>query len=163
MLSHNILHLLYWYVHICKSTYTACVLYAQIDASHILPNVIYIRIYDYIYIYTLYIRRYIYSIGSQILFVRRVIFRTVKTWQLVVSPGVQLYSRLGCCHQLLGFPSLNPSNGTILFSRFRWKIIETSNLHPRRLTWNLKIPLWKRRNIYKFWGSMLVFGGRKYI
>ena len=29
---------------------------------------------------------------------------------------------------------------------------------PRKLTWNLKISTWKRRNIYKL-GSMLVFGG----
>ena len=33
-------------------------------------------------------------------------------------------------------------------------------VHPRKLTWNLKIHPWKRRNI-QFLGSMLVFGGVK--
>ena len=37
-------------------------------------------------------------------------------------------------------------------------------MHPRKPTWNLKIPPSKRRNIYKTtnnWGSMLVFRGCK--
>ncbi len=39
----------------------------------------------------------------------------------------------------------------------------TNQAHPRQLRWNLKIPSWKRRNIYKFTNhqfldSMLIFG-----
>lgn len=80
-------------------------IYAQIHAYHIFPNV---RICIYIYIYLHTHVTYVYSIGSHF-FWRTVTFRSVKTWPLVgVRPGVQLYSRPGCCHQLLGFSLTEP-------------------------------------------------------
>ena len=100
------------------------------------------------------------------LFISLVLSSKQHVTHLYPSQSASLTSPKAQCFLMaktLGGDQNDGSGCSFMFCQIWWVEINRG-LHPRILTWNLKIPRWKRRNVYKppiLLDSMAVFGAEK--